>query len=175
MIQVPFDIKNIGDGLQTSSISFLTVIEISILFHFKEELFEVCSKLPRKFTEKEFEKYNLKSLISRTRIVFTLPGVWGILAIYYFTLKTFAMGERKFPIDLIFPFDISHPIVFNGILLDMLLFLTIYEIYIVISQVLKYGLITVTAVEFMKLRDEFKKLRKEVKKYLKFFIIFSKF
>lgn len=164
MFQNPFDIKNIGDGLGTSSGLLLTCIEIFILFYYKEDVCEVLSKLPKIYLEKEFEKYNLRPLVSRTKIFYTLPGVWGFLATFYFIVKALINGEKKFIIDLKFPFDISHPVIFDGIILNMAVVITIYEIYLVVSQILKFGLISVTAVEFMKLRDEFKELRKKVRK-----------
>jgi hypothetical protein len=137
------------------------VIEILILYFNREEFNEILRKLPHKFSSEDVQKFHLKSSISRTKIFYTTIGTIGaVTTIYYQTQNFFA---AKFLMDLKFPFDISHPIAFHAMNLDFLIILLLASFYFVVCPIFKFGLIFITSVEFMKLREEFRNLKKEVK------------
>lgn len=164
----PFDPKYLGETFYNTSSLFITLIEILRLFIYRENIKKLSEKLPENFTNDEIEKFKLKNVILRTKMIYSTPGVLGVIAVTFYIIKN--LNKRKFFIDFTFPFDISRPLVFYFINFDFLLVLFIFHFYVVVTQVYKYGLITVTSVEFMKLKEEFKNLRKEVRiKNLKIF------
>lgn len=161
----PIDPKYLGETFYNNSLLFITIIEVFIFYFNRKKFCEIMKKLPKNFTFNEIKKFNLKKLILRTKIFYTLIGVVCSITATFYTSKNYFGKERKFSVDFKFPFDISHPIVFYALTTDFLYASEIAAIFTFICPIFKFGLIFVTAVEFMKLREEFKESLNKVRKF----------
>lgn len=162
-LDVSKDPKYVGETFYNISSLVIIIIETLILFVNRGSFQKVLGKLPKKFSNEEVENLDLKWVILKTKIVYTTPGVISFFAILYYIGLNFLSQERKWHTNFKFPFDISHPFVFYALNFDFLIVLSIAQTYLVMCQVFKFGLISVTTIEFVKLQNDFKEIAKKVK------------
>lgn len=155
----PTNFEDLSEGLVLSSAAFLLLLQTLTLYFKKEKLYGILSKIPEKFKDSEIEKFKLKSLIFRTRLIFSLVGLWGQMAVTLVVIKNLIDGE--FPEKYNFPLLSNRP-VFLLLNLNAFVTMTFFSIYLITMQILKFGLISVTAIEFSKLREDFRKLEEKV-------------
>jgi hypothetical protein len=158
----PVDAKYLGECLYNCSLLVITVIEILILYFNREELNEILRKLPHEFLSEDVEKFNLKSIILRTKIFYTMIGAICAVTSIYYQIQNLFTG--KLSIEFKFPFDISNPVVYYAINVDLVVVLQFASFFIFICPIFKFGLIIVTAAEFLRLKEEFKDLMKKVRR-----------
>lgn len=150
----PFNMENMANSLIPITITFITLFQLTVLFIKREKLHEIFKKIPNVL--KSHQEIKFTSLVRRTQFSYGIYAFWGAVGCIFFFLKSVSSENLQFADGYAFPFEISNPIIFYLINFDMLVVMLIFQAYFATMQVLKFGMIAVTSIEFEELSEEIK-------------------
>jgi hypothetical protein len=129
------------------------------IFRNRKIIRRMMLKLPTSYSKSDNEKYKVNKLFMASRMPFSFLAVLSSTFVLVDTASEVKAGNGGFMLKLQFPFDTSDSFVYFGLTLWLNLTNIAAHIELVLNEVIMYGLVVVTTVEFRRLKDEFEKIK----------------